>query len=326
MANLEAIWVSGLIHPAECIAASDQAHYTHERISGVLGVPFTKIKSDHKGRMDMKDLKHQLDERSIGTVVVTMGTTGLGAVDPLKDILALQEAYSFRIHVDAAYGGYYLLCESLSDESLSHFQLIGQADSVVIDPHKHGLQPYGCGCVIFRDQSVGTHYLHDSPYTYFSSSDLHLGEISLECSRPGASAVALWATHRLLPLTRSGEFASNLNKSRMAALRLVELIEQSNEFELVCPPELDIVVWYFNAKSTRIMSTLANNLFKLAAKKGLHLALYNYPVEKMNLTDTLVDTPYVTCLRSCLMKEDHLEWIDRIWHIIEDCRDELLSS
>ncbi len=49
------------------------------------------------------------------------------------------------------------------------FDAIAEADSIVIDPHKHGLQPYGCGCVLFRDPAVGRFYQHDSPYTYFSS-------------------------------------------------------------------------------------------------------------------------------------------------------------
>ena len=73
-------------------------------------------------------------------------------------------------------------------------------DSVVVDPHKHGLQPYGCGAVLFRDPGVGRLYKHDSPYTYFTSDDLHLGEISLECSRAGAAAAALWLTLRALDL------------------------------------------------------------------------------------------------------------------------------
>ena len=52
--------------------------------------------------------------------------------------------------------------------------------------------------------AVGRFYKHDSPYTYFTSKELHLGEISLECSRAGAAAVALWATQRLLPLEAGG--------------------------------------------------------------------------------------------------------------------------
>src|SRR6202040_567548 len=106
---------------------------------------------------------------------------------------------------------------------------IGEADSIVIDPHKHGLQPYGCGCVLFRDPEVGRLYKHDSPYTYFSSAELHLGEISRECSRPGAAAAALWATQRLLPLQKGGEFAQGLERGRDAALQFVRAIESSGK-------------------------------------------------------------------------------------------------
>ena len=91
----------------------------------------------------------------------------------------------------------------------------------MIDPHKHGLQPYGCGCVLFADPDVGRLYAHDSPYTYFTSPDLHLGEISLECSRAGASAAALWTTLRALPLTRDG-LGAGLADCRAAALGLAD--------------------------------------------------------------------------------------------------------
>ena len=79
------------------------------------------------------------------------------------------------------------LADNLADETRASFALLAHADSIVVDPHKHGLQPYGCGCVLFRDPKVGRFYRHESPYTYFTSNELHLGEISLECSRPGAA-------------------------------------------------------------------------------------------------------------------------------------------
>ena len=127
-----------------------------------------------------------------------MGTTATGSVDPLHEILALRKKYDFRIHADAAYGGYFTLVENLEPDTQKAFAAMGEADSIAIDPHKHGLQPYGCGCILFKDPGVGRWYKHDSPYTYFTSTDLHLGEISLECSRPGAAAAALWATQKLL--------------------------------------------------------------------------------------------------------------------------------
>src|SRR6185437_7017584 len=156
----------------------------------------------------------------------TMGTTGTGSIDPLPEILRLRDRFGFRVHADAAYGGYFTLADNLSPATRAAFDCIHQADSIVIDPHKHGLQPYGCGCVLFRDPAIGALYKHDSPYTYFSSKDLHLGEISLECSRPGAAAVALWATQRLLPLEKNGEFAAGLSSSREAALELASQLAQ----------------------------------------------------------------------------------------------------
>src|SRR5207249_299519 len=173
MANLEALWAAGQLNPGKQILASEQAHYTHGRISGVLQLPFESLPSDALGRMDVDALAKRLERGGVGTVVVTMGTTATGSVDPLPQILALRERHGFRIHADAAYGGYFVLAENLRADAKHAFARIGEADSIVIDPHKHGLQPYGCGCVLFRDPGVGRLYKHDSPYTYFSSAELH---------------------------------------------------------------------------------------------------------------------------------------------------------
>src|ERR1700748_2336235 len=223
-ANLEALWIAGQLSPGKRVLASEQAHYTHNRISSVLGLPFATVPSDNQGRMDVAALEARLKSGDVGTVVVTLGATATGAVDPLHKVLALRDRYSFRIHVDAAYGGYFILLSTLAEEPACAFACLPQADSIVVDPHKHGLQPYGCGCILFRDPTVGRFYKHDSPFTYFSSKELHLGEISLECSRAGASAVALWATQQLLPLTPGGEFAAGLTASRRAALLMHQMI------------------------------------------------------------------------------------------------------
>ena len=138
--------------------------------------------------------------------MATIGTTATGAVDPLPELLELRDRYG-STSCRRGLRRVFRLWRALPHEARRNYRRLGEVDSIVIDPHKHGLQPYGCGCVLFRDPAVGAFYKHDSPYTYFTSADLHLGEISLECSRPGAAAVALWATQRLLPLVRGGEFA-----------------------------------------------------------------------------------------------------------------------
>ena len=319
MANLEALWVAGRLDPGKRVIASKQAHYTHSRITEVLGIPFTPVAVDNCGRINVDAIEAMLATGDVGTVVVTMGNTGLGAVDPLKEILALRERYNFRIHADAAYGGYFGLASELDPEQKEHFDLLSEVDSIVIDPHKHGLQPYGCGCVLFQDASVGALYKHDSPYTYFSSGDMHLGEITLECSRAGASAVALWATHRLLPPVPGGDFAAGLDGSLRAARALWRELHKSSTFTPLMEPELDIVVYAVNADTTSAVSRRAREVLDAAAERELHLALIELPIEIFSAyaPDVEVDTESVACLRSVLMKPEHEEWLERITALLE---------
>jgi len=328
MANLEALWVAGQLHPGKKILASEQAHYTHGRISGVLQLPFESIPTDALGRMDMDALAKRLERGDVGTVVATMGTTATGSVDPLPALLALREKHGFRIHADAAYGGYFVLAENLGAEAKHAFAQIGEADSIVIDPHKHGLQPYGCGCVLFRDPGMGGLYKHDSPYTYFSSAELHLGEISLECSRPGASAAALWATQKLLPLERGGEFACGLESGRKAALALFERLRTDSRFVTAFAPELDILVFAPRASSVGESSALSRRIFEAAAKRDLHLAVAELPIHfwEKDLGGMKRDRATLTCLRSVLMKPEHLVWVDRIWELLSEATSEVFSG
>jgi glutamate/tyrosine decarboxylase-like PLP-dependent enzyme len=325
-ANLEALWIAGQVAPGKTIAASEQAHYTHHRISSVLQLPFESIPVDDGGRMEMSALEDVLQRGNVGTVVVTLGTTALGAVDPLDEILALRERYGFRIHIDAAYGGYFKLASNLGEAAATAFARIAEADSIVVDPHKHGLQPYGCGCILFRDPTVGRHYKHDSPYTYFTSADLHLGEISLECSRAGASAVALWATQKLLPLVPGGDFARGVERSRSAAESLFARIESDPRFLTGPRPQLDIVVWAVRAGTVEESSRCAQEVFDRAAELHLHLALVQLPIaffgEKHWPHETGIGpSSKVTCLRSVLMKPEHEEWIDEIWQCLSAAAD-----
>jgi len=345
IANLEALWVAGRCAQGtgirdhgsgspKKILASEQAHYTHQRISAVLRLDFAAVRSDERGRMDLEALEDELRKGDAGTVVATLGTTAIGAVDPLPEILDLARHYGARVHVDAAYGGYFkLIPEALDEPARRAFAAIHQADSIVVDPHKHGLQPYGCGCVLFRDPAVGRFYKHDSPYTYFTSKELHLGEISLECSRAGAAAVALWATQQLLPLKPGGEFAHGLAAGRRAALELDRRVWEDGRFTSLAAgsPELDIVVWAVKEQghrdkelsdkrrgqsAGRLSSARAQAIFDACAERDLHLALVQLPRKWFDTAAPAGEL--ITCLRSVLMKPEHERWVDEIWRRIEE--------
>lgn len=329
-ANLEALWMAGQLRPGLRIVGSEQAHYTHHRISSVLKLEFAGVAADERGRMRLDALEDELRKGDVGTVVATLGTTAMGAVDPLEEILALAGRYGARVHVDAAYGGYFgLISDALDEPAQRPYAAIGRADSIVIDPHKHGLQPYGCGCVLFRDPTVGRFYKHDSPYTYFTSTQLHLGEISLECSRAGAAAVALWATQRLLPLTCDGAFAEGLRRGRRAALELDRRIRGDERFEALAAgaPELDIVVWALRAADFRKASVEARSVFDACARRGLHLALVQLPGSWFGVRNHAQnEAGTLTCLRSVLMKPEHEAWLDEIWERLSAACGEVVSG
>ncbi len=319
MANLEALWVGGRLHAGKTVLASSQAHYTHGRISEVLGLPFRAVDVDEAGRMDIAALERELDKGDVGTVVATIGNTGMGAVDPLPGILELAGRHGARVHADAAYGGYFGLASALKASTAKAYACLGETDSIVVDPHKHGLQPYGCGCVLFRDPSVGRFYKHGSPYTYFSSADLHLGEISLECSRPGASAVALWATHQLLPPVSGGEFAAGLDRCLDAARDFHARLSAGGHFTPLFDPELDIVVYAPRASAASEISRLSREVFDAAADEHLHLALMALPTGLVagRMPGIQQDAETVTCLRSVLMKPEHADWTGRIVELLD---------
>jgi glutamate/tyrosine decarboxylase-like PLP-dependent enzyme len=310
IANLEALWVARERRPGRVILSGDNAHYTHERMCGVLGVPHEKVAEDADGRMDLDALADRLRAGDVGTVVASLGTTALGAVDDVGGIADLCAEHGARLHVDAAYGGFFTLIADGGDPAVAAgpFAAVRRADSVVVDPHKHGLQPYGCGSVIFADPAVGTLYAHDSPYTYFTSSDLHLGEISLECSRSGASAAALWATLRALPLTRDG-LGQHVAATREAAGVLERGLAAHRHIATVVDPELDIVCSFARLPTASEVSGSSERAFDALGREGWHVAKLRLDTAWLRRRHREIgaDAPSVTVLRSCLLKKEHLD-------------------
>src|SRR5487761_1827933 len=317
IANLEALYIARESHPGLGIAYSAEAHYTHARMCHLLGVPGTAVETDSAGRMDTGALAELLAGGRIGTVVATAGTTGLGAIDPVHEVLAVARRHGVRVHVDAAYGGFFTLLAGRGDRAgldPAPWAAIAGCDSVVVDPHKHGLQPYGCGAVLFRDPAVGRFYPHDSPYTYFTSDELHLGEISLECSRAGAAAAALWLTLQLLPLTPAG-LGAVLRPGRRATLAWADLIGTSGELTLFQRPQLDILSYF----PTRRRLSEIDHASAHVLDTGMHLPaaqslfVATYTVDGASLAarghEVVADVPRGRILRSVLMKpeiEEHV--------------------
>ena len=290
IANLEALWVARELHPDKGIAYGANAHYTHARMCQVLRMPAHEVPAGEHGRIDLDALDARCARGDIGTVVLTAGTTGLGAVDEIHEALVLRERHGVRIHVDAAYGGFFTLLE----DAPAGLRAIGGADSVVIDPHKHGLQPYGCGAVLFADPGVGRLYAHDSPYTYFTSDALHLGEISLECSRAGAAAAALWLTLRAVPLEPV------LAAARRAALAFADRLRESEILRLHLEPELDIVTYLPAGRTVSEVDAWSAAILRAGMED---------PDDPVFLSTLRIESG-ARILRSVLMKPEHEPAVD----------------
>ncbi|NRB49646.1 MAG: aminotransferase class V-fold PLP-dependent enzyme [Saprospiraceae bacterium] len=102
--------------------------------------------------MDTGVLRQQLEQDvSAGLspflIIATAGTTDTGAVDPLEEIAEISRQYSTWYHVDAAYGGFFLLVDEMKEK----LKGIGSADSVVMDPHKGLFLPFGTGVILIKD-------------------------------------------------------------------------------------------------------------------------------------------------------------------------------
>ncbi|HLH47003.1 MAG TPA: aminotransferase class V-fold PLP-dependent enzyme, partial [Acidimicrobiales bacterium] len=315
------------------------AHYTHGRMAQVLGVTATAVPAGADGRIDLNAVEDECRRGDVGTVVLTAGSTGVGAVDDVAGAVDLRDRYGVRVHVDAAYGGFFTLLAggdpadagpatvpgtgaagapgvaALDASTAAALRAIAACDSVVVDPHKHGLQPYGCGAVLFADPSVGTLYRHDSPYTYFTSDELHLGEISLECSRAGAAAAALWLTLQVLPLQPDAGLGPILAAGRRAALDWAKRLRHSEVLRLHVDPELDIVT-YFPTRSdpAAISAATRSALASGIADADDPVWLSTLAVEPDAFAAAHPDLPAadgpVTILRSVLMKPEHEAAID----------------
>ncbi|MCB0402261.1 MAG: aminotransferase class V-fold PLP-dependent enzyme [Flavobacteriales bacterium] len=143
---------------------SEQVHHCiHKalRIIGLEDVQVRYLELDERSRIKTADLKQKIaEDRRAGLnpflVIASAGTTDTGAVDPLREIGTIAAENKLWYHVDGAYGGFFILCNSKKQL----FSGIEMADSLVIDPHKGLFLPYGLGAVLVKDKEAVFHSHH----------------------------------------------------------------------------------------------------------------------------------------------------------------------
>lgn len=144
---------------------SEQVHHSTQKALRIIGledivIRYISLDADHKIKTDSLE---ELIQKDIAAglqpfmIVATAGTTDTGAVDPLDEIAGIAKNYKMWFHVDAAYGGFFIMT---SKKEL--YKGIEKADSMIIDPHKGLFLPYGVGAVLIKDSAA---VLHSNYYT-----------------------------------------------------------------------------------------------------------------------------------------------------------------
>jgi glutamate/tyrosine decarboxylase-like PLP-dependent enzyme len=169
-------------------------------------------------------------------VVATAGTTNTGAVDPLREIAAIAQAFGLWLHVDGAYGG----LAAMSAPGL--FAGLAQADSVCLDAHKWLYQPLDCSVLLYSDVGAARRaFAYTGEYARPLSGDSVEGfaffEESLELSRR-FRALKLWLSLRYHGI---GQFRAAIRKDLEHAQLLARLITAEPMLELLAPVELSTV-------------------------------------------------------------------------------------
>lgn len=173
------------------IYISSQAHHSvHKaiRIGGLQECVLRQVKLDARFRIDAASLEDQIGtDKDQGLnpflVIASAGTTDTGAIDPLEEIGRITKSYNLWYHIDAAYGGFFILTE----EGKAKLKGIESSDSIVIDPHKGLFLPYGLGVVIVKNKEFlnashqyTANYMQD---TLLTNQELSPAELSPELTK-----------------------------------------------------------------------------------------------------------------------------------------------
>jgi glutamate/tyrosine decarboxylase-like PLP-dependent enzyme len=271
---------------AGVVLAAGTSHYSWSKIVAALGIGTSQLRLvpvDAGCRMDTDALWREVEsltnERTpIIACISTCGTTEEGSVDDLQRIIEVRAraemelGVTFHIHSDACYGGYAAsltwtpggarhtaneisdICGGgkwPSERWLRSIRALDRADSISIDPHKLGYVPYPAGAFLLKDKR-GRELVSTDPAYLALAASRHdaeppvLGRFIFEGSKPGASAAAVWLSHKTIPLNSAGHgriIASTLKASRdlYALLGTVDF----SPFRVVRLPEPDLNIVCF---------------------------------------------------------------------------------
>jgi glutamate/tyrosine decarboxylase-like PLP-dependent enzyme len=304
--------------PAACIYLTAQAHHcvsTALHVAGLAGVARRTVPMDGHFRMDAGRLRKMIaEDRQKGLtpwlVVASAGTTDTGAVDPIPAIAAVCAENGLWFHLDAAYGGFFRLCDE-GREKLTGMEL---ADSIVMDPHKGLGLPYGCGAVLLRDRrllarsfSYYADYMQDAIREDRELAAMNSpADFSPELTRPFRGP-RMWFPLKLFGLA---PFRASLAEKIWLARYFYDEIGKLESFEVGPYPDLSIVTFRLQPGSGDA-NEINRKLLQAVHDDG-----------RVFITSTLIDGKFTLRL-AVLNFRTHLEQIDYLLDLLKRKSSEL---
>lgn len=291
-----------------CVYLTGQVHHCISKALHIAGLTDARkrlVPMDEYHRMDVAVLQQMIEsDRKQGLrpwlLVASAGTTDTGAVDPIVEISRVAKRHDMWFHLDAAYGGFFLLCE----EGRERLKGIEQADSVVLDPHKGLFLPYGSGAVLVKNRKLlaesntyHADYMQDAKHPENVSDEaLSPADLSLELTRPFRGP-RMWFPLKLFGLE---PFRAALAEKIWLARYFHQKISGMERFEVGSEPDLSIVTYRYlpkngeeNAFNKRLLEAVLEegkvfiSSTMIAGKFTLRLAVLNFRTHRETIDSLL---------------------------------------
>jgi aromatic-L-amino-acid/L-tryptophan decarboxylase len=254
---------------------SEETHHCVAKAARLAGFPRASLRilpTDARLRLAPRALEAAIEEdRTRGhrpfLVVVNVGTTNTGAVDPLPEVVAIARRHGLWVHADAAYGGFFRLAPGGG----TLLRGIEDCDSITLDPHKGLFLPYGLGALLVRDgAALARAHRGSASYVQDVTAEGSLGfaDLSPELSRD-FRGLRVW-----LPLMLHGvaAFRQQLGEKLDLARWAYEALREDPHFEMLDEPQLSVVAFRLSGPAEDSERLSPELLRRVNARKRVFLS------------------------------------------------------
>lgn len=294
--HFPAMMESGMhsIEKTPIVYTSCKSHGSIDKAIGVLGIGkrnLRKIQVNENFQMDLDNLRQRImQDIQEGCkpfcIIAQAGTSLTGAVDDISKISKIAKEFNLWLHVDAAYGGGSILCDS----GKKLLNKINEADSISFDPHKWMFMPVECGCVLVKDRkNLFETYKMDLQKEFSYDIPIDFVDFGIQSTRANR-ALKLWFA---IKLYGKKELAKSIENNFELALKLYYELKKIDGIEVIHKPMTAAINFYFNEKDEDEFIKFVEDEFfintcKINSKKCIRICFNNYRATKDTVNEILI--------------------------------------